>query len=168
MNTFPSNTPWRKENFEAVGFFYLDIREDQGNGDLLYNTFRVIIETDDHSPWAYKALERCFDCLVWGIRWPDDMAQYIKVDPVKQYLITRDPWILGYCCAVHLERIQFISASPPQWWLYRPKVWEWRKQLIGDKNCYVFWRKVNSIFKKDYVKDLDEWMRWAVDKTHPL
>lgn len=154
---------WSKTNFVKRWIFYLDKRPTQGNGDLLYNTFRMIIATEDKSEWAYRAFEACFDCLAHGERWPDSMSVFVTTTNHRQDQLTRDPFILGYACAVYLDRKQFIESVPIPWYLYRPEVWAWRRALLGKRNCYPFWRWLTPHKRHEYVKALDRYMNWAYE-----
>ena len=138
----------------------------RGMGDLIYNTLRKIIETNDKSEWAYKAFEACSELLIQGKRWPDYMNQQDVEGKEKfrsQMSMTRDPWIAFYACAIHLDRKQFIELKP-QWWLYSPKTWAWRRALLGKCNLYRFWRFF-SYTRKEFVKALSV-LRWNAYKQN--
>jgi len=128
--------PWDVSNFEKHGYFYLDLSS--GNGDLLFNTCRVIIETKDNSDWAYRSLIECIDCLDKRKRWPNYMSPMITTTNHTQKQMSRDPYIMAYCCAVWLG-VDVYVAIPLH--LYRPSVWSWRRYLITGKGkrMYEFW-----------------------------
>ena len=46
-------------------------------GDLLSNTLKEIVDTEDCSEWAHDSLAACFALMVEGKRWPDRMNQGI-------------------------------------------------------------------------------------------
>lgn len=146
--------------FEAYGFY------PRGLGDLIYNNLRRIIEDKDTSKWAENVFNKALVLLIQGKRWPDELDPE-KVKGKKRYRsqksMTRDPWVMFYAACIHFNKREFISLKP-QWRLYRPELWALRKALLGEKNSYLFWRSINSIFpKKDYVEVLDEYMKWCYD-----
>lgn len=136
----------RKEHSEKekvrVDYFY--IHYGSGNGDLLYNTCREIIDRDDHDEWSHRALEKVFECLEQGIRWPDHMIPYIPAANHRaQDDMTQDPWIMAYCCAVHLKRFDLIKDYRPSIRLFNlPDKWAWRRALLGGCDTYQIWRYI--------------------------
>lgn len=108
-----------------------------GNGDLLYNTARAIIEGDCTDRSAHYSIVEIFKCLSEGKRWPDDMSQYITTTNHKQTDITKDPWIMAYCCAVYLGRKDLI-------WKYGPPYTK-----VGDK--WKRWSYFNWIERQWYI-----------------
>lgn len=156
---------WDIEEFYKEGYFYRGPEKEwefdeygfypRGLGDLIYNTLRKIIETNDKNKWAHWALVASGDLLIQGKRWPDDL------DPIgatyrSQFSMTRDPWVAYYACAMHLDRKQFIFRKPP-WRLYSPEVWAWRRALLGKRNCYRLFRWLSPP-RRDFVKALDNLM----------
>ena len=129
---------------EPIHLFY--ISKGDGNGDLLYNTCREIIDRDDTDYWSHQALEEVFVWLEKGMRWPDYMVEYIPVatgEGDRQYDMTQDPWILAYCCAVHLERYDLIEKYKPSIKIFNlPDKWAWRRSLLGKWNMYWLWRLI--------------------------
>ena len=125
-----------------INFFYYD--NSSGNGDLGYNTCREIIDRDQNDPWAHAALEGVFEMLAAGMRWPDYMANLI--DPTDQYRMSQDPWLLAYCCAVHLGREDLIEKYKPNTWLFFLDKWAWRRALLGKPNLYWLWRIITPHF----------------------
>ena len=121
-----------------INLFYYD--NSSGNGDLLYNTCREIIDKDEYDEWPHYALEEVFIYLEKGLRWPDYMAHLIGV--TDQTRMTQDPWILAYCCAVHLGRQDLIERYKPNFWMFLPDKWAWRRALLGKPNLYWLWRRV--------------------------
>lgn len=161
---------------ELYGFY------PRGLGDLIYNTLRKILEDNDLSAWALDSYEVCEKLLEHGLRWPTNLTYELsdriarnRIDwewskllyklgvqkTVKyrhQRSMTRDPWILYYCCTIHFNKpIQLCRF--PQWWLYRPKIWEWIKALQGKNNCYSFFLRILPYPKKDFVIVLEDYMR---------
>ena len=161
---------WSVNNFRKQGYFYLDTREWCGNGDLLFNLCRMIIETNDHSEWANEALSEVYYCLETRIRWPDDMAKYVTTTNHKQTDITRDPYILFYCACIHAKTRVWIEWIKPPCNLYRPKMWAWRRYLINPTThngaMWLFWRYFSPTSKKEYVQVLNRYMDWAVEKVN--
>lgn len=141
------------------GYVYLgDGSGWHSNFDLLFNTFTKIKKDNDTSEWAHKAFDYCFHHMAAGLRWPHSLENYIVHKRKGQTKMTRDPWIAGYSCAVHLKAWTYLDIKMP-WKLYRPEVWAWRRALVGKPNLYLFWRWLNKIFpKKDFVKNLDRIM----------
>ena len=151
--------------------------------DLIYVTMRKIIDEDDHSEWAYEALEKCADLLVNGIRYPDEyrpanmaknrideavskvmyklgITKYQKYGPNCK--LTRDPYIYFYAACVMLDRKQFISAVKIPWYLYRPNTWRWRKYLItgeGYKKHFVILLDYYRVLATKQIKDNQRTMR---------
>lgn len=120
---------------------YFYVTPGSGNGDLLYNTCREIIDRDEQDCWSDDALHTVFYCLKAGYRWPDYMEEFIHTDLNKQYKMTQDPWLLAYCCAVYLGRYRFIRKYKPSWKLFNfPDKWAWRRALLGKPNLYWLWR----------------------------
>ena len=132
-----------KEKIEVI-LFYISLGD--GNGDLLYNTCREIIDRGLTSLWAHYALEEVFKWLEAGMRWPDYMIKYIPsaTGPGdRQYDMTQDPWLLAYCCAVHLRRLDLIEKYKPSVKLFNlPDKWAWRRALLGKWNMYWLWRLI--------------------------
>jgi hypothetical protein len=127
---------------EPIHLFYISIGD--GNGDLLYNTCREIIDRGDTDYWSHMALEEVFKCLERGVRWPNYMVEYIPAAVGRrQNSMTQDPWLLAYCCAVHLDRIDLIERYKPSVLLFNlPDKWAWRRALLGKPNMYWLWRIV--------------------------
>lgn len=127
---------------ERVKYFY--IHEGSGNGDLLYNTAREIIDRDDHDCWSDDAFDAIFHCLKIGVRWPNYMIPHIPAATGpgdRQYDMTQDPWILAYCLAVHLGRYHYIRKYKPSCKLFNiPDKWAWRRALLGKPNLWWLWR----------------------------
>jgi hypothetical protein len=122
-----------------INMFYYS--NGDGNGDLLYNTCREIIDRDNTDPWSHGSLEGVFECLEAGLRWPDYMANLIT--PTDQYCMTQDPWIMAYCCAVHLDRIDLIEKYKPSIRIFNlPDKWAWRRALLDKPNLYWLWRRI--------------------------
>lgn len=132
-----------------INFFYYD--NSSGNGDLGYNTCREIIDRDEHDSWSHNALEGVFKMLAAGMRWPDYMDNLI--DAGDQYRMTQDPWIMAYCCAVHLGRRDLIRKYKPNTKVFNfPDKWAWRKALLGESNLYWLWRIITPYFiMQDFV-----------------
>jgi len=132
---------WSKVTRQKVGYFYW--HPGAGNGDLIYNTCREIIDRNDRSPWANNALLTCLVLLDEGKRWPDWMEKdgYVTTESHTQDQVTQDPWIMAYCCAAHLGRYHLIKAFP-----YRIKVlpdkWAWRDALLGKPKRWKRWDKI--------------------------
>ena len=127
-----------KEKIRVELFYY---HPGAGNGDLLYNTCREIIDRGDKDEWSHKALEEVFKSLDKGERWPDYMDQYIT--PTDQYRMTQDPWLLAYCCCIHLDRRDLIEKHKPSLKVFNlPDKWAWRRALLGKWNMYWLWRIV--------------------------
>ena len=173
---------WLIDEFEKEGNFYRgpnkawELRKygfyPQGLGDLIYNTLRKILEERDKSPWAYEAYYECRELLRAGKRWPDYLVDNKGIDrliaknrldnilnPSKyrwQKGMTRDPWVMFYCCSIHLDMPSDLEYKP-QWWLYRPKLWSFRRALIGKWNAFGFWFDLTPA-KQEFVKVLDDFM----------
>jgi hypothetical protein len=125
-----------KPKIKVVVFYY---SPGDGNGDLEYNTCREIIDRKENHAWSHMALEEVFRNLEQGVRWPDYMDHLIV--PNRQHDMTQDPWLLAYCCAVHLERFDLIEKYKPSRKLFNlPDKWAWRRALLGKPNMYWFWR----------------------------
>ena len=167
---------WDINKFYKFGYFYRSKSPEweinlygfavNGRGDLIYNTLRKIIETNDKSDWAYSAFQECADLLAYGKRWPDALNPPIipgKQSYRSQFSMTRDPWIAFYACAIHLNRKQFIKAKPPHK-LYSPEVWAWRRALLSKRNCYKFFRRITP-GRRNFVKALDDLM-WNAYKQN--
>lgn len=167
---------WDINKFYKEGHFYRGPQKDweyflygfnpRGLGDLIYNTLRKIIETNDKSHWAYSAFQECADLLVYGKRWPDELnpPNIPGKEPYRsQFSVTRDPFIALWACAIHLNRKQFIKAKPPRK-LYSPEVWAWRRALLGKRNCYKFFRRITP-GRRNFVKALDDLMWNAYKKN---
>jgi hypothetical protein len=144
-----SHTAKKKRRF---GYFYLD--PNGGNGDLLYNTCREIIDRGDQDAWSHRALEEVFMCLEAGVRWPDYMIANVQASHHRdQYDMTQDPWIMAYCCAVHLDRKELIRYHVPSRSIFNlPDKWAWRDALLGKTRAYRFWRRIIPYrFLQDFV-----------------
>jgi hypothetical protein len=153
------------DELKQEGYFYLDQRESRGNGDLLYNTFRKIIDTNDQSEWAWIAFQKCYECLKKGQRWPDSLSDRITTTNHEQYDMTQDPWILGYCCAVSLDVADMIKEARPPRFFWLPDKNAWRRALLGKRNLYWFWRRVARIIpKQGYVQEFYDYMEAAYEK----
>lgn len=124
-----------------------------GNGDLLYNTARKIIEDNDTSEWAHASLENIFFYLNLGVRWSECMNQYITLGEERRHHMTQDPWILAYCCAAHLDRYDLIEKYKPSRKIFNlPDKWAWRRALLGKPNLYFIWRVITPTwFMQNFV-----------------
>jgi len=126
----------------------------KGKGDIIYNTMARIIDQEDESEWAYKALYECAFLLMSKRRWPikDDqecdaktaigwrfnqLVRKLRLTKKVKYRwnksITRDPFKAFYCAAIILQEERFIELVKMPWFIYSPKTWKWRKRLINDK-----------------------------------
>jgi len=130
-----------KYKYRVELFYY---QPKAGNGDLEYNTCREIIDKNEQDEWAHYALEEVFKTLEAGQRWPDYMKAYIHEGLWgNQNNVTQDPWILAYCCAVHLGRIDLIRKYKPSKKIFNlPDKWAWRRALLGKRNLWWFWRRI--------------------------
>jgi hypothetical protein len=110
-----------------------------GNGDLIYNTARTIIQERGSDPVTNKMiLLEIFMTLDSGQRWPDYMEPYIKPHVlVRKYDVTRDPWIMAICCAVHLGRYDLLKAFPPPF--KRGPYRAWYNALMGERDYFRWW-----------------------------
>lgn len=130
---------------EQQDYFYVSEWSSKSkNGDLLYNTCREIIDENRKDAWAHESLFRVFKHLEVGQRWPTYMKEYIHPSiHHRQYHMTQDPWIMAYCCAVHLGRYDLILEYKPSCKIFNlPDKWAWRRALLGQRNCYWFWRRI--------------------------
>jgi len=125
---------------EKLDFFYWSPGD--GNGDLLYNTCREIIDRVDSDPWSHTALEWVFYNLEKGERWPYYLNCKITLGEERRLDMTQDPWLLAYCCAVHLGRQDLIRKYKPNFFMFLPDQWAWRRALIGKPNLYWLWRRI--------------------------
>jgi len=123
-----------------IRLFYYSIGD--GNGDLLYNTCREILDRKDTDEWAHRALEQVFTCLDLGMRWTVQMNDMIFLGEERRLDMTQDPWILAYCCAVHLNRKDLIEQHKPNFFMFLPDKWAWRRALLSKPNLYWLWRKL--------------------------
>lgn len=183
--------PWEEEKY---GFY------PRGMGDILYNTYRMIVETNDKSWWARQSFEICTNLLKKGLRWPiykqELNEQYIaknwfeqrrsirkyerykrerennpedEIEPVlclyrPQTSITRDPYIMMRRCAVHLGIDQErLPRMPWHLILWRRKLRAWENAMRGKKNMYLFFLKFTIESDKQFVKDLERFMREAYE-----
>jgi len=152
--------PKKQWEYDLYGFY------PSGLSDLIYNTLRVILETNDTSEWADNSFIECFKLLSQNKRWPDRMNQPAvegKKPYRSQYSMTRDPFVLFYACAVHLNRKTFIKTKPP-WWLYRPELWALRRALLGKRNLFRLWHWLTPA-SQDYVKELDRIMLETLERN---
>lgn len=178
---------WNKEDYKKAGSFYINKvtpHKYTGFGDLIFNTLRMIIETNDKSYWARYAFRLCYRLLTEGKRWPDwyeaeitRTKKWMQLPIVKriyfpglfartgeyrsQYSMTRDPWVMLYACAIHLEEKYYIKHKP-QWWMYRPTLWSLRRALLDKRNNFMFWFNLTPS-NKEYVQDLHKYMKQAYD-----
>ena len=163
---------WNKDKFYKEGNYYRGPEEKwehalygfypRGLGDLIYNTLRVILETNDMSEWAQDSLLKCVLLLHSRKRWPDRMNPIQPKDkkPYRsQYSMTRDPWVTLYACAVFLDKKEYIEMKPP-WYLYRPELWSLRRVLLGKWSLFKLWHWMTPA-SKNYVKALDRIMLWT-------
>jgi len=151
---------WEGYLLVKKGFFY--VAPGKGNGDLIYNTCRKIIDDYDRSSWAYGALASVFDCLNKGIRWPDRFDDYIVTANHKQTDMTQDPWIMAYCLAIHLNRKQYIENFKPGILFWLPDKWSWRRSLLDKPNFYRVWRAIARLIPKQwFVQTLYDYMERA-------
>lgn len=162
---------WKIEEYFREGYFYRRKSEQweydlwgfypNGIGDLIYNTLRVIIETEDKSEWAHESFRFCLWLLKNGRRWPDYMNNETTDIYRSQRSITRDPHILLNACAIHLgidpKRCPDIPLK-----LYSPKTWAWRRALLGKWNLYKFWKWISGTSKKQFVRDLQYFRDYAL------
>jgi len=164
---------WKIEEYFKEGYFYRRKSEQwefddwgfypNGIGDLIYNTLRVIIETEDKSRWAEWAFIECSMLLSRGKRWPDSMNDEPTEIYRSQFSMTRDPWILYYACAIHLGRTWPHLYEKIPFHLYSPKTWAWRRALLGKWNLYWFWKWLLPP-KKQFVKDLHYFREYSLSQ----
>ena len=129
-----------KEKIRIRQFYW---SKGDGNGDLLYNTCREIIDRDENDEWSHKALEKVFMCLDLGIRWTVQMNDMITLGEERRLHMTQDPWLLAYCCAVHLDRKDLIVKYKPSIKIFNlPDKWAWRRSLLNKPNLYWLWRRI--------------------------
>ena len=144
-------TEWIKD-----GFFY----RKQGGArdgceDLVFNTCKRIVDTEDHSDWAKASVMSCSALLSIGRRWPIRMDvegqapnwiiwRLHKLLGIKKYKyrsaddLTRDPWRLLYTAAVMHNRYDIIRDTPIPIRLYSHTTWKRRRTLLNDKrDLYV-------------------------------
>jgi len=166
---FPVERQWSKDNFVKHGYFYID--PNSGNGDLIYNTCRMIVETRDNSPWALDALDVCRWCLTYRIRWPNKISRLITSTTHTQEDITRDPYIAYHTALFVFHDLNPVFGEPedydfimPPWYLWRPNVWGWIRYLKKGGRWHYFWYRTGTWIKprKQYVKDLDRLMELAI------
>lgn len=133
----------------------------KAKGDIIYNTCRKIIDDNDCSEWAYRALEICAELLYERKRWPDEFNHPNDAKNINEYIIsklfydagdndwrlyrpqtnmTRDPWIYWIALCVHLNRRQFIEVVTIPFYLYlnSPTTWVWRRFLITGKGKRLY------------------------------
>ena len=149
-----------------ISLFY--VQPEAGNGDLLYNTCREIIDRKYTDPSVHHSLEMVFLCLSVGERWPDYMKDYI--DPGlhgNQHRMTQDPWLMAYCCAVHLDRIDLIETYRPSVKIFNlPDKWAWRRALLGKCDTWRIWRRIIPFnWLQDFVYVFYGYMEKAYLKT---
>jgi len=160
----------------------------RGLGDLIFNTMDKIVRDKDTSEWAHKSFKACKVLLIQRKRWPysmnnDRIAKNVlgqrgsellhRVLPKRYPLIkyrsqrsmTRDPWIAMYAAGLMLGYKSHLKAKIP-FDLYRPKVWAWRRIMLGKCSLYNIWCKIPSKKEKlDYVKRLDELIEYSYNKV---
>lgn len=128
---------WSKNEYEWVFGFYFD--PNSGNGDFFYNTCRKLIEEGIKDE---ETLEAVFYWLDQGKRWPDWADEMVTTSNHTQTQMTQDPWVLAYCCAVHMGRLDLIEKYRPPFWMFMPDKWAWRRALLGKPNAYWLWRRI--------------------------
>ena len=163
---------WNVEEFYKEGNFYRGPEKQwelekygfypRGLGDLIYNTLRVIIETDDKSEWVNDSFTQCVQLLRARKRWPDYMNKEWRSTYRSQFSMTRDPWILLYACAIHLGYNNFIKMKPPLR-LYTPHIWAWRRALLDKPNLYCLYRRLLRKPKREFVRVLRYYQEWAYE-----
>ena len=120
--------PERGWELEKYGFY------PRGLGDLLYNTYRMIVETNDKSDWAVKAFLKCTDLLREGKRWPDYMQD-------ENALFIADDWFQQQASVDNYykykeERVVDPTIEPVLC-LYRPQTSITRDPYIMMRRCAV-------------------------------
>jgi hypothetical protein len=143
---------WSENEYDIVDGYYID--PDSGNGDLFYNTTRWITENPTADYLDHLTLDEMFACLTSGKRWPNNMDFLITTTNHKQTDITKDPWIMAYCCAVHLGRYDLIKEYPPpteptgykwrKWSYFRAFEMAWYNALLGDDKKWKRWRWIGN------------------------
>jgi hypothetical protein len=149
--------PWSDVQRIWIDGWSIDLKS--GNGDLLYNTVRAIIERKEFDMWdsrwaiPHLIISEIFLTLDTGKRWPNHMSEYITANKHKQTDPTKDPWIMAYCCAVHLNRYDLIEKYPPptkpvktvskkwrKWSYFNWYEFAWYDALRGYDNAYRLFR----------------------------
>jgi len=130
---------WDEKHRNIVHGFSIDPKS--GNGDFAFNSCRDIIRRNDKSNVAHEVLEEVFIFLTKGLRWPNWADHMITTTNHKQTDMTKDPWIMAYCCAIHLGRYDLIEKYPPptepvgdKWarWSYFNRIdMIWYNSLLG-------------------------------------
>ena len=150
---------WYKEN----GFWRRRDNDRSGTGDLIYNSCTKIIQDNDQSDWAYRALGKCIDLLLDGKRWTDSLNTGHEAPNMVVWFIykllgrkplykpqgrlSRDPFIAVITCAVHLDNTWVVKHLQMPWYLYRHSIWAWRKRLIKDNT-------INYVKRLRYLRAL--------------
>lgn len=148
-------------------------------GDCIFNTLVRIIDQDDRSEWADKAIDRCVELLKLRLRWPMglnshndarnrideywskllhelNIRDYHKFRPQKS--ITRDPFVPLYYLAVLRNRINIIKELRIPIHLYTPTVFSWRRYLIKPNWWSALIYNLHPLGRKDYVVRLSVYM----------
>ena len=159
---------WNVNDFYRKGYFYISRDPNAGQGDLLYNTCRVIIEKQERDEWTEQAHFRIALCLAQGKRWPDYMSHLITTTTHRQDQMSRDPYILFYTLSLYLGFVEYIEGIPIPWKLFNVGVFSWRRHLVtGSRACYALYRAsvfLNGLLPQpSYVKELNRFMAMAVE-----
>ena len=130
-----------------------------GNGDILYNTARIIMEYLVSKPIDRVVIVEIFETLESGKRWSDHLSPVITTTNHKQTDLTKDPWIMAYCCAVHLGRYDLIKLYKPptrpikavskkwrKWSFFLPWEYAWYNALLGKDRAWKIWRRLIPYF----------------------
>jgi len=139
--------------------------------DIIYITCRKIIDDNDKSEWAYAAFEIMAGLLSEGARWPAMLDHELDHLYGDRYKMTRDPYILFYACAVHLNRLQFIDAVKMKNGR-RLKMWIWKKHLVGTRHTKGLyeWLELSQLWmhKREYTRQLVYYRATAAGSTAVL
>lgn len=134
----------------------------EGLGDVIFNTcdrlMQQILDESDR-PWQIGALTISSLCLINRLRWPewvnrpaDRIAKnwwdwtwsrilyQLGINKMVKYRyqkdITRDPFIMFYCCSLTYNLPGHLNIRMP-WYLWRPTVHNWYKYLVTKDEKYL-------------------------------
>jgi len=159
--------------------------------DMISNTCERILEEQDNSPWAAKAVRSCTALLAIRKRWDYGLIDKRDAKTILEYhwthtlwemgirktrklaprgWMTRDPYIWTAAAAVMTGQTFLVNGMSPPLRCYNPSTWAFMKFLRDPStlNYYRFktWDKIeNTLPAPPFAQKMRKWRAWAAEQV---